>query len=192
MEESNEKLVTVYQSGEEKAFAELTRRTLPAVYSFVLRFVGDKELAQDIVQETYIKAWSGLKTYDAKKSQFMTWLMRIARNTAVDHLRKKKQVPFSQFDTAEGKNVLEETVADEAPLADALMIQKESSQTLNRAVAALPSGQREVLLLHYNNRMTFGEISQVLKLPENTVRSRHHRAVLSLRSMLQGEMLGAF
>ena len=93
-------------TGDESAFAELTKRHLSGVYSFVVRYVGNAEEAEDITQDTFLKAWKSLKKYDPSSSKFKTWLFRIARNTSIDFLRKKKHVPFSQFETEGGVNVL--------------------------------------------------------------------------------------
>ena len=98
MEITNEELVAQYLQGDELAFKEITNRTLGNVYSFALRFTGNESDAQDIAQETFVKAWRHLASYRPETSKFSTWLMRIAHNTAIDYLRKKKQVPFSSFD----------------------------------------------------------------------------------------------
>lgn len=97
MTQSDEELITAYLAGNSKAFTVLVERHLNGVYSYVLRFVGD-EVAEDIVQETFIKAWNNIKKYNAGSSKFKTWLLRIARNTAIDFLRKKKHIPFSEFE----------------------------------------------------------------------------------------------
>src|ERR1700761_954795 len=109
---SDEELIAAYLSGEEAAFGELTQRHLRQVYSFALRLVGDSAAAEDISQETFLKAWKSLQKYDESSSKFKTWLLRIARNTAIDYLRKKKHVPLSYFENNTGGNVLAETVAD--------------------------------------------------------------------------------
>ncbi len=186
MDRSDEDLISAYLKGDELAFAELTRRNLAGVYSFIARFVGNAEEADDITQETFFKAWKSLKKYNSRTSKFKTWLLRIARNSAIDFLRKKKHVPFSQFETEEGVNVLTETVPDTEELPDALLIKLEDAKELRKTLEKLPPKAREVLLLYYTNDLTFEDIGEMLGEPANTVKSRHRRALQSLRKILQG------
>ena len=183
MEETNEELVGLYLSGNEEAFNELARRTLNIVYSFALRFTGSEEDAQDITQEIFVKMWRSLRTYNPSTSKFMTWIMRITRNTAIDSIRKKKYIPFSAFDTIEGKNILEENISDTVLLAEEVLIQEEDGVRVRQAVASLPIHQRDVIILHYTNHLTFEEIGKIFNEPTNTVKSRHYRALLTLRKI---------
>lgn len=185
MDSTDEELIAHYLTGEESAFAELTRRHLAGVYSFVLRFVGNSEEAEDITQESFLKAWKSLKKYDPSSSKFKTWLFRIARNSAIDFLRKKKHVPFSYFETPEGSNVLTETVASDDELPDALMMRLEDAKELHATLERLPAKAREILLLYYTNEFTFEEIGEMLGEPTNTVKSRHRRALQALRKILE-------
>jgi len=181
---TDEELVLDYLSGNEAAFAELTNRHLSGVYSFALRLVGDAAAAEDIAQETFLKAWKSLKKYNEKTSKFKTWLLRIARNTAIDHLRKKKHVPMSYFENETGGNVLAETVADQEELAPAILERLDDARELNRTLDLLGPKHREILLLYYSNDCTFEEIAGMLNEPTNTVKSRHRRALSALRDLL--------
>ncbi len=185
MEQTDEELIASYLGGEEGAFGELTRRHLEGVYSFTLRFIGSSHDAEDVVQDTFLKAWKSLKKYDARSSKFKTWLYRIARNTAIDFLRKKKHVPFSQFETDAGVNVLMETVASEEELPESLMAKLEDAKELHATLEQLPPKAREIVLLYYTNDMTFEEIGEILGEPANTVKSRHRRALQALRKILE-------
>jgi RNA polymerase sigma-70 factor (ECF subfamily) len=184
MELSHEELVALYLSGNEPAFADLTARTIDQVYAFAVRYVGDSVLAEDIVQETYVKVWKNLRRYNPDTSKFTTWLMRIARNTAVDTLRKKKHVPMSAFDTPDGTNTLLATTAATDTQAEEALIAQETSAAVQHAVQQLPYAQREVLTMHYTNHMTFDEIAQATGELPNTVKSRHFRALQALRKLL--------
>jgi RNA polymerase sigma-70 factor (ECF subfamily) len=183
MDKSDEDLIADYLAGDKGAFDELTRRHLKPVYSFALRFLGQKEEAEDIAQETFVKAWSNLAKYNAQKSSFKTWVLRIARNASIDFLRKKKHIPLSQFEH-EGENVLAETVPDAAPLAEELFAKGEDSASLARALQVLPPRHRELFVLYYTNELTFEQIGEMLGEPANTVKSRHRRALLTLRKHL--------
>jgi RNA polymerase sigma-70 factor (ECF subfamily) len=184
MDKTDEELIADYLGGDEKAFGELTQRHLGGVYSFVLRFIGNPHESEDVAQETFLKAWSNLKKYRKETSKFKTWLMRIARNSAIDYLRKKKHIAFSEFDTDEGENILTETIADTTPLPDETFAKGEDSATLTHALLDLIPPHREILLLYYTNELTFEEIGEALNEPTNTVKSRHRRALQALRKIL--------
>lgn len=185
MDKSDEELIADFVAGDEAAFTELVERHLKTVYSFVVRFVGNSHEAEDIVQETFLKAWKSASSYRTEASKFKTWVLRIARNTAIDHLRKKKHIPFSEFDNAEGQNVLAETVPDPEALQDVRFAKKQDAEAITEALQKLSPEAREIVLLHYTNGLTFQEIGDMLGRPHNTVKSRHHRAIINLRKLLE-------
>jgi RNA polymerase sigma-70 factor (ECF subfamily) len=184
MDKTDEELIADYLGGDEKAFSELTKRHLTGVYSFVLRFVGNPHEAEDVTQDTFLKIWNNLNKYNKETSKFKTWGLRIARNTAIDFLRKKKHIAFSEFDNERGENVLTETIADTAQLPDELFAKTEDSAMLTHALLDLTPPHREILLLYYTNELTFEEIGETLGEPTNTVKSRHRRALMALRKVL--------
>jgi RNA polymerase sigma-70 factor (ECF subfamily) len=183
-ERTDEELIAAYLAGEEAAFGELTARHLRGVYSFALRLVGDGAAAEDISQETFLKAWKNLKKYDKRSSKFKTWLLSIARNTAIDYLRKKKHVPLSAFENESGSNILAETVADSGELAPQMLERLDDARELHAVLEQLSSKHREILLLYYTNDCTFEEIADMLGEPANTVKSRHRRALAALRGLI--------
>ncbi len=189
MDATDEELIAAYKGGDESAFAQLTRRHLNGVYSFIVRFVGEPQEAEDITQDTFLKAWKSLQKYNESSSKFKTWLFRIARNTSIDFLRKKKHVPFSHFETEAGVNVLTETIASEEEPPEQLMMKLEDAKELRQTLELLPPKAREILLLYYTNDMTFEEIGGVLGEPPNTVKSRHRRALQALREILEGPII---
>ncbi len=184
MDRSDEELIAAYVRGDETIFGTLVERHLGSVYSFVQQFVGDAQEAEDITQDTFVKAWKSALQYRVEASKFKTWLLRIARNTAVDFLRKRKAIPLSYFDTNDGQNVLAETVEDTLELADELFAKTEDVTFVAKMLQTLPPDGREVLVLHYTNGLTFLEIGEMLGEPLNTVKSRHYRAVRQLRKSL--------
>ncbi len=184
MDRSDEELIAAYLAGEETAFGELTNRHLRGVYSFALRLVGDASAAEDISQETFLKAWKSLKKYDVHSSKFKTWLLRIARNTAIDYLRKKKHVPLSAFENEAGSNVLAETIADTEELAPQMLERLDDARELHATLEELNPKHREILLLYYTNDCTFEEIAAMLGEPTNTVKSRHRRALAALKGLI--------
>jgi RNA polymerase sigma-70 factor (ECF subfamily) len=182
MQKSDEQLISDCLFGDADALQELIGRYLRPIYGFIFRLVKLPE-AEDITQEVFIKAWQNLKKFDKNKS-FKVWIFTIAKNTALDWLKKKKSVPFSAYDLESGENVLENTLEDLAPLPDEIADKKQAAEKLTEAVSALDAKYRAVLSLYYNNGFTFEEIAGVLKEPLNTVKSRHRRAVIYLRKIL--------
>lgn len=182
MQKDEQKLIVDYLGGNDTALAELIGHYMKPVYNFVYRFAGNnKEEAEDIIQETFFKMWRNLKKYRAGEN-FKTWLFTIARNTAYDHLRKKKNFVFSDFDTEDA--LFEDTIADKEPLSDEIFALAESRELLAQAMSQLSPQFREVLILHYDHELTFDEIGKILDEPLNTVKSRHRRAVRALRDTL--------
>jgi RNA polymerase sigma factor (sigma-70 family) len=184
MERTDEELIAAYIDGEEEAFAELTKRHLTTVYSFVYRLISDTHRAEDITQDVFLKIWRNLPRYNPDTSKFKTWALRIARNATIDVLRKHSFPVLSQFEDNEGNNPVVDTAADTHKLQDELFAEGEALETLEQAVRELSPKHREVLTLHYTNHLTFEEISHVLNEPQNTVKSRHHRALAALRKIL--------
>src|SRR6185437_858950 len=164
MERSDEELLAAYLGGEESAFGELTARHLKGVYSFVLKFVGGQHEAEDIAQESFLKVWKNLQNFRPEKSSFKKWLLRIARNSSIDFLRKKKHIPFSEFEK-DGEHTLAETVPAPDALPYELWEQAENSAALTEALQELTPRHREILLLYYTNDLTFDEIGAMLGEP---------------------------
>lgn len=187
---SDEKLVADYLSGEEKALQILIGRYLKPIYGFVYRYAGSAADAEDIVQETFVKAWRHLKKFDQKRS-FKTWLFSIAKNSAFDFLKKsgftsgrKKPLLFSELDDDDYGNTITDSLPDPAPLPPEILERKELGAMLEAAVAQLAPKQRAVVYLRYNDRFTFKEIAESLQEPLDTVKSRHYRALIMLRKLL--------
>lgn len=182
--ENDEDLIATYLEGEDSAFELLVQRHLRPVYSFVFRFVGNEKDAEDIVQETFIKAWKNLKNYSRQSSRFKTWLMHIARNTSIDYLRKKQHVPFSKLEREDETGWFAENLPDEQPLPDELLAHKGDVEDLERAMLKLSPAYREVLLLYYGSDLTFEEAATISGIGVNTLKSRHRRAVAELQKLL--------
>ncbi len=182
MEKTDEALVAEYLAGDESVFATLVQRHLKSIYSFALRSVGDE--AEDVVQDTFLKVWKNIKTYEPRNAQFKTWLMSIARNTVIDYLRKKKSFVFSDFNNEQGESFIE-NIPDSELLPDESVAQAHDARDIKEVLEKLSAQNREVILLRFMNHMTFEEISEVLGEPLNTVKSRSHRGLLQLRQYLE-------
>jgi len=190
MDHSDSQLIANYNKGDDASFNLLVERYLKPVYSFVYRYVNDTHNAEDITQEVFLKVWRNLGKFDQKKN-FKTWIFTIAKNTAIDLLKKKKEVPFSAFSTRvgsafrgendEGENTFVETLADSAPLPDIIFERAAMARMLSKAIQKLAVPYQVVLSLRYNNDLSFREVATVLNEPLHTVKSRHRRALSMLK-----------
>jgi len=171
------------EKNEAELMSDLVKRHLKGVYNFVLRMVNDRAVAEDIAQETFIKAWKNLKKFRPGKN-FRVWLLAIAHNTAIDWLRKKRQSVFSDFEDITGDNFFVDSIVDSAPLPEEIIERKETGKLLEKALAQLLPIDREILSLHYEQNLTFAEIGEILNQPLNTVKSRYRRALVTLRKLL--------
>ena len=186
MNRSDQQLVSDYLSGDEKSLEVLFGRYLKPIYSFTYRYIGGGQDAEDVTQEAFVKAWRNLKKFDQQKS-FKTWIFSIAKNAALDFLKKKKAIPFSEFENEDGENALTETLADSSPLPQELLEKADIVKILNAAIEKLSPKYRMVLFLRYNDHFTFREIAEIFGESLNTIKSRHQRAILILRKMLKAE-----
>jgi RNA polymerase sigma-70 factor (ECF subfamily) len=180
---SDKKLIVNYLVGDEKSLEILIHRYLKPIYSFVYRYVGNGDEAEDITQEVFVKMWKSLKKFDQKK-KFKTWIFTIAKNACLDFLKKKKTIPFSEFENEEGENKLIETLVDPAPLPDELFERASIGEMLSAAINQLAPKYCLVLSLRYNDHFTFREITRVLGEPLNTIKSRYRRALIKLKRLL--------
>ena len=186
MKETDGQLISNYLEGDEKALGFLVERYLKDVYNFAFRLTGDIQAAEDISQDSFIKAWKHIRRY-RQGSNFQAWLFTITRNTAIDWLRQKKEIVFSSFENERGENVLIETLADKRPLPDELIAQAEDAKFVQALLTQLDPRYREVLTLKYTSDLTFEQIGEILRRPLHTVKSQRRRALIALRRLLQAK-----
>lgn len=181
-QETDEEIIELYQGGSEEIFKDLIEKYTPLIFNFTAHIIGKKE-APDIVQEVFIKVWKNLKKFDPKKASFKTWIFTIAKNSAIDFLKKRKNISFSDLENEENPN-FSENIPDEELLPDQALQKLQDSDLLNKLLDELPVHYRTILTLHYKEGMTFEEVGKILNKPQNTVKSYHHRAILELRKRL--------
>jgi RNA polymerase sigma-70 factor, ECF subfamily len=182
MSMDDKELIEAHFQGDVQAFSLLLDRYLSPMYGFVFQMARDREMTDDIVQETCIKAWKHLSGFDLDKS-FKTWIFTIAKRTALDYFKKKKAIPFSAFDDGDGGSIFED-VSDIREKPDEEFIQNESIEELDKALDLLPEGSKNILVLAYKEDLSLQEIAEVLGEPYNTVKSRHNRALRKLRNIM--------
>ena len=183
MTTSDQELVLDYINGDEQSLKNLIERYLSSIYNFVYHLCGNKQDAEDITQEVFVKVWKNIKKYKPEQN-FKTWIFSVARNTAIDWLRKRKNLVFSDFETENGENVIENTISDDNHRTDELAILYENKKILYKAMEKLSPIHQSILIMRYNEEFTFKEIGEILDKPMDTVKSQHHRALLQLKKIL--------
>lgn len=180
---TDQQLVKNYLKGDEKALDLLVKRYLKPIYRFVYKYSQTSQNAEDIAQETFLKVWKNIKKYDNKKS-FKAWVYTIAKNTALDYLKKKNPVLFSQFEKQDGKNTFVENIKDLTDLPDTIAEKNSIKDMLGSALKNLSKNYQSVLTLYYTENMNFREIAEVLGESINTIKSRHRRGLVLLRARI--------
>lgn len=186
---TDSQLITLYREGNHRAFDGLINRHSQAIYRFALRLLASQEDAHDVAQETFIKAWKKLKKFDLDKN-FKTWIFSIARNSAIDKIRRKKSIAFSTLDDGndtEEENSFDANIPDDQLLPNEIFEQNENVALIKNALESISFDQKTVVLLHHGEEMTFEEISEVLNKPMNTVKSQYRRGLLSLKKFIESQ-----
>jgi RNA polymerase sigma-70 factor, ECF subfamily len=167
--------------GSQSAFEQIVRRYQRPVVSLIARLTGDRALAEDLAQETFVKAFRSLAAFDTAR-RLSSWLFRIAHNTAVDAMRRSRPPPGSigARDLGSGAGPNEPSM----PPSPDPVEQRELGLALEAALAELRSDQRAAIVLRYENGLSFDEIGMVLGIPEVTARSHVHRARKELARLL--------
>lgn len=180
MNEPRAGLVEAARAGDAHAFAALVRDTEQGVYNVAYGILGNAQEAQDMAQEAYLRAWRALPTFRGD-SAFSTWLYRITVNTCLNRRRQLR----AQWNLVDGEDLMEE-LPSPAPGPLALTVRRERDEYLWASVGELPVHYRIVVLLFYQQQMSYAQIAEVLSLPLGTVKARLNRARLALaRSLAQ-------
>ena len=184
MDITDNQLINEVLRGQESSFATLVDRHLSGIYKFAYRYVRDPQDADDVAQETFVRAWKNFKKFDQSKN-LKTWLFTIAKNASLDMLKKKKPVAFSKITEAEHEleSFLAPYVAS-GELPEVAIDQKFLKGDIDAALAKLPPAYRAVLALRYNEYLKFREIAEVLREPIDTVKSKHRRGLALLKNIL--------
>lgn len=183
-EYEDQNLVKEYIKGNKTSLNFLIEKYFRQIYNFVHHYTYNNDEAEDITQEVFVKVWKNIKKYKENKS-FKVWLYTIAKNTAIDFLRKKKSLNFSDFEKDDNSNDFLENIKDEKLISDEILEKKDLANTLNNAIEKLSIKYKTVLLLHHVEEMTFKEISQISKESIDTIKSRYRRALIMLKDLLK-------
>ncbi|MBO5721082.1 MAG: sigma-70 family RNA polymerase sigma factor [Bacteroidales bacterium] len=188
---TDEELVALYSEGDNGAFDVLLLRHKNRIYSYVFYIVKDRELAEDIFQETFVKVITTIKQGRYVESgKFSSWITRIAHNLIIDHYRQEKSENHIQNsdmtpDVFNRKELSEGTVEDS-------MISSQVRVDIRKLVAALPDNQKEVLVMRYYKNMSFKEIADATNVSINTALGRMRYAILNMRRLAEENKVELF
>jgi RNA polymerase sigma factor (sigma-70 family) len=176
--------------GDRAAFATLYERTSSHLFAVVLRINRDRAQAEDILQEVYVNVWRAASSFDAAQSQPLTWLTSIARNRAIDSLRRGQTQPQLRtvspaLDGRESDDDVYDSVADEAPGPLDLLSRAADSRALAACLDKLSALQRQSVALAFYQGLSHAEVAEQLRQPLGTVKSWVRRALMTLKSCLQ-------
>ena len=177
---TDEQLVRAYIDGSNEAFDALLKRHQVRVYNYILRVVKNEDVANDIFQETFVKAIMTIKQGRYTESgKFLAWISRIAHNLIIDYYRQEKSenlqsADLSDVDILNRKELCEDTIED-------VLIQEQILKDVKYLIQELPPLQREVLNMRYYQNLSFKEIAEITNVSINTALGRMRYAILNLR-----------
>jgi len=188
--QTDEALVVAYlQRGDERAFRTLVERHQERIYGFLVGMVRDRDVANDLFQETFLRVVAAMQrergSYE-QQGRWLGWVMRIARNAALDHLRSRKKFQDVDSGDEEGTSFFERIPSDDPDAAAQLDLLNQLG-VLREAVEQLPPEQREVVLLRHESELTFREIAEITDVSINTALGRMRYALINLRKMMLPE-----
>ena len=176
-------LVQQYIAGDELALSQLVERHQSRIYGFIYSKLNDRDLCDDIFQDTFIKVIRTLKTktYN-EEGKFLPWVIRIAHNLIVDHYRKNKKMPMTR-ETEEYS--IFEFLKDTSSTIEGQLITEQVEMDLKRLIEELPNDQKEVLVMRMYEDLSFKEISEQTGVSINTALGRMRYALMNLRKLIE-------
>jgi len=176
-------LVSNYINGDENSLSILIKRHKQKIYSFIYSKVFDRDITEDVFQDTFIKVIRTLKLgkYN-EEGKFLPWVMRIAHNLVIDHFRKNSRMP--KFDNSNDFNIFS-VLSDSSLNAEKAIIKSQVEEDIKRLIEELPEDQKEVLVMRMYNDMSFKEISENTGVSINTALGRMRYALINLRKVIE-------
>jgi RNA polymerase sigma-70 factor (ECF subfamily) len=185
LQEQDDQLIANALQGDQKAYEALLARHNKAIFHVVMKIVRNREEAQDLVQETFMKAFNALASYRSEY-RFSTWLYKIAANCAIDFVRKKRIEALSldkPIETKDGRVEFEVPDSSWDPEQD--LVRKQKLKSIEEAIDSLPDKYREVIIYRHKDDKPYEEIADILKVPVGTVKARIFRARELLKKKLK-------
>ena len=179
---SDAALLSAYIQGDDKAFETLVKRSKSKVYTTIYLIVKDRYIAEDLMQEAYIKAIDVIKSgrYN-EEGKFLPWILRISHNMAIDHFRKEKRYPTIVLE--DGSKVFNSFEFAEDSVED-MQMKADQVANVRELIKKLPDEQREVLVMRHYEDLSFQEIADQTGVSINTALGRMRYALINLRKML--------
>jgi RNA polymerase sigma factor (sigma-70 family) len=179
---SDSALVSLYIAGNENAFELLVNRHKNKVFTTILLIVKDTDTAEDLLQDTFIKAIHTMKTgrYN-EEGKFSSWICRIAHNLAIDFFRKEKRSPMINIE--DSSNIFNTLSFSEESI-ESIQIKEETHERLRELIQQLPDAQKEVLIMRHYADMSFQEIAETTGVSINTALGRMRYALINLRKKM--------
>ena len=172
--------------GNPAAFRKLFQRYQVPIYSYLFSITRDGQMAEDLTQETFLRVFRNRANY-TREARFTTWLWTIARNAAIDHIRKKKETPL-------GEEIEEATMGDSRGLepndAETLLVQKADQQAIADCLGRLPDSQRDALAMRIFSELDYAEIAKTMESTVPAIKSVLHRGKQSLVDCLKRKSYG--
>ncbi len=187
MHPTDQELVSAYlERDDQQAFELLVRRHQDRIYGFLFGMVRDRSTANDLFQETFLRVIAAMQkqrgSYD-RQGRWLAWVMRIARNAALDHMRRRRKWQDVESDEDDGLSFWDR-IEDDRHLADVHLHQADRQSWLEECIERLPAEQKEVLLLRHETDLTFREIAEMTNVSINTALGRMRYALLNLKKMM--------
>lgn len=180
---SDERLVEIALDGDEEAYGIIVRRYQRRLTAFLSQLVGDMELARELSQEAFIRAWSALERFDPRY-RFSTWLFRIAHNLGIDHLRRRRLQTTPLYRTDSDGDEVEVVIADASKDPLGHLENRALASELREVIDGLRPEYRELVLLRHFAGLSYQEIADFMDMPLGTVKNKLFRAHSVLRSAL--------
>ncbi|HEU0167286.1 MAG TPA: sigma-70 family RNA polymerase sigma factor [Chloroflexota bacterium] len=186
---TDDELMRRVAQGDSDALAQLFRRYAGAVYSLAYRMLNDREGAEDLLNEVFVRVWRQAPSFDSHRGKFSTWLMSVARNLGIDELRSRRARPQRADPLSPDDPDMD--LVDEREDVERDVWQAERRRLIRQALRELPPAQRQALELAYFEGLTQTEIAERLGDPLGTVKTRVRLGLHKLRDLLLGTELGA-
>lgn len=183
-------LVRFYRNnGDEQAFSELMNRHQTKIYSYIYSMIGSAGKADDIFQETFTKVITKMDDTYNEQGKWIAWVMRIAHNATIDHIRKQKRFVdvSSNYDKESNTDFYDRLEDEDHVNAQEVLENEEDKSSLMKHIGNLPEEQRQVVMLRHYYEMPFKEIADLTEVSINTALGRMRYALINLRKMFEDE-----
>lgn len=185
---SDKELIRKYLDGDHIALEKLISKHENRVFAYIFMVVKDKDLAEDIFQDAFIKVVNTLRAGNYnEEGKFLQWVMRISHNLIIDHFRKEKRIPVVN-NSSDDFDIFD-TIQLEAPSVEEVMVTDQIHQDVRRLVEFLPEEQKEVLKMRHYANMSFKDIAEQTDVSINTALGRMRYALINLRKLIEEKNL---